>query len=499
MTERYSEQMPNSQPIWPLSPEEVALARQEREQLRFNAELARRRRAEGLAEIERMLGMAEDPQGANPLESIAASGYPQSFPQQHDNTSSQEGAPKVIGRSLTVDGLPVHMSSRVSDELRRQYVEGKQENGSSVEFELIDPKDDATAFRTEDQAKLAAALAADGKDTVKSPRNKTLHERIGIEDGDESFPLRKRRLDFVKNKKAMRIGAVALVAMSLAGGATFVAQPGNVSDHTAADVAGPGVANASVEKRIDAGALLSDCTPDKIGATIASGTMSVNAGVIWNIPNGTDVFPKLSLGAWDHDGDPATAPTNEPRYLPVTANNMNVSLAVCDTAGASAVSIQSDVVHVNLANVSPQIAFAANAESAPELSALKQEDLNKLVAKEWMTQESADALRKNMVDPKLAVDATKEALYGVVEQMKQNDNKTGLAVVAALKAQLPAAVAKELPVKADGTPYEIVLEGELANERIQGVGVDAVKNEAFTVEAPRIIAEKINPPASEGK
>jgi hypothetical protein len=496
MTERYQEQAPYNQPIWPLSPEEVALAKQEREEIRLNEERARQRRAEGLAAMERMLGISEKSRDAT----MSAPVSYQSPQREQRHVAPIEDELKVVGRNLTVDGVPVHMSPRVGDELRRQYIEDKQSDGSNVDFEMINPKDDVTSFNGNDQAKLQAMLANDGLEIKASlVKAKTLKEQMGIEDGAEVLPLERSKLGILSKKNVIRVGVLALVGAAVAGAATFLPKSGEGSNNSAAAVALPGEAKVPAIKEIDVQAVISDCVDGEIGAAVASGIVSVSAGVAWNIPGGTEVFPKLNLGAWDHDSNPATAPVNEPQYLPVTANNVNLSIAVCDTKDKPAVKIENETLHVNLAEVTPQVAFEANAENKPELSALKQEDLDKLVAKQWLDQTAANELRKNMIDPKMALDATKETLHGVVEQMKQKDNKTGIAAVTALKQQLQAAIAKGLPAKADGTPFGVILDGELSNNRIQGIGVNAVANNAFAIDSPRITAEKINEPATKVK
>jgi hypothetical protein len=483
MTERFQEQLPNSQPFWPLSPEEVALAKRERDEIRINEELARQRRAEGLAEMERLLGVNGDTRGAV----MPASVYSRPLQADQPTTAPLEAEPEISRGRLMVDGKPVHMSSKVSDAQLKAYIASKQQAGATVKFEQID------------RAEVAFTGGAAGDAAHKLPHEESLGERIGLTEAEGSFPLQRKRLDFVKNRKLMGVGATAIVALSLAGGAAFLAKPGEDNGGVTASVGGPDVINASTEKEIDMRALISDCAPDKIGAPLANGTMSIDAGVIWNIPGTTEQFPKVSLGAWDHDNNPGTEPVNEPRFLPVTANNITVSMAVCDPADVPAVLLKDGALHVNLSDVSPQIAFEAGAENAPELSALRQEDLNKLVADKWMSQEAANTLRTNMINPNMAIAATKEVLHGVVEQMKQKDNKTGLAVVAAIKAQLQPAIAKQLPPKSDGKPYEVILDGEFVNTRLSGVGVDAAKSEAFTIDNPRIVAEKITPPASEKK
>lgn len=399
-------------------------------------------------------------------------------------TDEEDVPEKIIHRNITVDNRQVHFDDTVPPEQRRLIVESAKNAGQDVEFNLVDPKYDYTAFRPEHVDELNNRLA---QEESESNTNETGYQTSGsviVPMHGEEAPMESHRfrnafnkLNFKENKlkKIAIASSVGAAAIAVVAGSWIAGNDGS-SDATGDIKEAIDSANSP---EIDVSNMITACVEGEMGQEVHTQLVDVQGDVIWNVPNmeeGGAARPlnKLILDPKDHDGNPDT-PDVAPvaRYPKLTAPALELTTAVCAPEGSESIEVKGNEVHVDLANLQSQIAFEStvpeklNVEIVPELI------LNAGVSQGVFSEEAKAAMFADMQSPEVRLSIIQDALMDVgsklinVEGVPANQPS----IEDAIKAGLPDTLLASLPQTPEGEPYKIVLNNNFSSPTSY-VGID---------------------------
>lgn len=381
--------------------------------------------------------------------------------------SEPEVAP-VIGRDMIINGDPHHLSADMDNETRKKFIAAEKALGNRVDYELIDRKDDFTAFNGADQQELNRMLQDDQPGQVTSAdKARSMKDRLDSSIVGSGGYNKVSRFKITRKKI---LAGVAILAAS--GGVVYATNPSMFTSESAQASLTPGAdaeAESVIANETDTGIKLTardiaigDCLDDAgNGKALVQGKVAITADVKWKIKmiDGSEdvvmdeggLFPKLSIP------------------------DATVNLANCITPEKrdAAVKVgENNVVEINYDAIEQQIGIVAGA-TAPTSEAWELEPVAGLTDQASVA-DITSSMQNSKENVEIAVPIAQAQAGAGFTKEAATVEKAHAAMQAKLEADINARVAglfaaqkspvDKVTVKFVGTPKGFVYKGPAAPE-----------------------------------